>query len=46
MKKTFLILLSLTMILTACGGSTEETVEAPAVVKEVETLDSPATTVE
>jgi phosphonate transport system substrate-binding protein len=44
-KKTFLILLSLTMILTACGGSTEETVEEPAVVKEVETLDSPATTV-
>ena len=45
MKKTFLILLSLTMILTACGGSTEETVEEPAVVEEVETLDSPATTV-
>ena len=45
MKKTFLTLLSLTMILTACGGSTEETVEEPAVVEEVETLDSPATTV-
>ncbi len=44
MKKSFLILLSLTMILTACGGSAEEVVEEPAVVEEVETLDKPATT--
>ena len=44
MKKTFIILLSLTMLLTACGGSTEEVVEEPAVVEEVETLDKPATT--
>ncbi len=44
MKKTFLILLSLTMVLTACGGASEEVVEEPAVVEEVETLDKPATT--
>ena len=45
MKKSFLILLSLTMVLTACGGSAEEeVVEEPAVVEEVETLDKPATT--
>ena len=44
MKKSFLILLSLTMLLTACGGATEEVVEEPAVVEEVETLDKPATT--
>ena len=44
MKKTFIILLSLTMLITACGGSTEEVVEEPAVVEEVETLDSPAVT--
>ncbi|MFL2648177.1 MAG: hypothetical protein EVA29_01770 [Candidatus Actinomarinales bacterium] len=44
MKKSFLILLSLTMVLTACGGATEEVVEEPAVVEEVETLDKPATT--
>jgi len=43
-KKSFLILLSLTMVLTACGGATEEVVEEPAVVEEVETLDKPATT--
>ena len=45
MKKSFLILLSLTMVLTACGGAAEEeVVEEPAVVEEVETLDKPATT--
>ena len=44
MKKSFLILLSLTMVLTACGGASEEVVEEPAVVEEVETLDKPATT--
>ena len=44
MKKTFIILLSLTMLITACGGSTEEVVEEPAVVEEVETLESPAVT--
>jgi len=43
-KKSFLILLSLTMVLTACGGASEEVVEEPAVVEEVETLDKPATT--
>ena len=45
MKKSFLILLSLTLVLTACGGAAEEeVVEEPAVVEEVETLDKPATT--
>ena len=45
MKKSFLILLTLTMVLTACGGAAEEeVVEEPAVVEEVETLDKPATT--
>ena len=45
MKKSFLILLSITMVLTACGGAAEEeVVEEPAVVEEVETLDKPATT--
>ena len=44
MKKSFLILLSLTLVLTACGGAAEEeVVEEPAVVEEVETLDKPAT---
>jgi len=44
-KKSFLILLSLTLVLTACGGAAEEeVVEEPAVVEEVETLDKPATT--
>jgi len=32
------------MLITACGGSTEEVVEEPAVVEEVETLESPAVT--
>jgi len=32
------------MVLTACGGASEEVVEEPAVVEEVETLDKPATT--
>jgi phosphonate transport system substrate-binding protein len=45
MKKTFLILLCLSMVLVACGGSAEETVEEPAVVEESESLESPATTV-
>ncbi|MDG2082388.1 MAG: PhnD/SsuA/transferrin family substrate-binding protein, partial [Candidatus Actinomarina sp.] len=45
MKKTFLILLCLSMLLVACGGSAEETVEEPAVVEESESLESPATTV-
>ena len=44
-KKTFLILLCLSMLLVACGGSAEETVEEPAPTEEVETLDAPATTV-
>ncbi len=45
MKKSFLILLTLTLVLTACGGAAEEeVVEEPAVVEEVETLDKPATT--
>jgi phosphonate transport system substrate-binding protein len=33
------------MLLVACGGSAEETVEEPAATEEVETLDAPATTV-
>ena len=46
MKKSFLILLVLSLVLAACGGSAEEeTVEETAVVEEAETLDSPATTV-
>ena len=45
MKKTFLILLCLSLVLAACGGTEEETVEESAVVEEeVETLDSPAVT--
>ena len=45
MKKTFLILLCLSLVLAACGGAEEETVEESAVVEEeVETLDSPAVT--
>jgi phosphonate transport system substrate-binding protein len=45
-KKSFLILLVLSLVLAACGGSAdEETVEEPAVVEETETLDSPAVTV-
>ena len=45
-KKSFLILLVLSLVLAACGGSAdEETVEEPAVVEEIETLDSPAVTV-
>ncbi len=45
-KKSFLILLVLSLVLAACGGSTdEETVEEPVAVEEAETLDAPATTV-
>ena len=45
-KKSFLILLVLSLVLAACGGSAdEETVEEPAVVEETESLDSPAVTV-
>jgi len=45
-KKSFLILLVLSLVLAACGGSAdEETVEEPAAVEEAETLDAPATTV-
>ena len=45
-KKSFLILLVLSLVLAACGGrADEETVEEPAVVEETETLDSPAVTV-
>jgi len=33
------------MLLVACGGSAEETVEEPAVGEESESLESPATTV-
>ena len=36
MKKSFLILLVLSLVLAACGGSAEEeTVEEPAVVEEI-----------
>ena len=46
MKKSFLILLVLSLVLAACGGSADEgTVEETAVVEEAETLDAPATTV-
>ena len=45
MRKTFLILLCLSMLLVACGGSAEETVEEPVATDEVETLETPATTV-
>ena len=45
-KKSFLILLVLSLVLAACGGSAdEESVEETAVVEEVESLDAPATTV-
>ncbi len=45
-KKSFILLLVLSLAFAACGGSAEEeTVEEPAVVEEAETLDSPATTV-
>ena len=45
-KKSFLILLVLSLVLAACGGSAdEETVEEPVAVEEAETLDAPATTV-
>ena len=45
-KKSFLILLVLSLVLAACGGSAdEETVEETAAVEEAETLDAPATTV-
>ena len=45
-KKSFLILLVLSLVLVACGGSAdEETVEEPVAVEEAETLDAPATTV-
>lgn len=45
-KKSFLILLVLSLVFAACGGSAdEETVEEPVAVEEAETLDAPATTV-
>ena len=44
-KKTFLILLCLSMLLVACGGSAEETVDETTATGEVETLEAPATTV-
>ena len=45
-KKSFLILLVLSLVLAACGGSAdEETVEEPVAAEEAETLDAPATTV-
>ena len=45
-KKSFILLLVLSLAFAACGGSAEEeTVEEPAVVEEAETLDAPATTV-
>ena len=44
MKKSFLILLCLALVATACGGSAEETVEEPVATEEVETLEAPATT--
>ena len=45
-KKSFLILLVLSLVLAACGGGAdEETVEEPVAVEEAETLDAPATTV-
>ena len=45
-KKSFLILIVLSLVLAACGGSAdEETVEEPVAVEEAETLDAPATTV-
>ena len=45
-KKSFLILLVLSLVFAACWGSAdEETVEEPVAVEEAETLDAPATTV-
>ena len=44
MKKSFLLLLCLALVATACGGSAEETVEEPVATEEVETLEAPATT--
>ena len=44
-KKSFILLLVLSLAFAACGGAEEETVEEPAVVEEAETLDAPATTV-
>ena len=43
-KKSLLLLLCLALVATACGGSTEETVEEPFDVEEVESLEAPATT--
>ena len=45
MKKSFLILLVLSLVFAACGSAEEETVEEPVAVEEAETLDAPATTV-
>ena len=39
MKKSFLILLCLALVATACGGSAEETVEEPVATEEVETSE-------
>ena len=44
-KKSFILLLVLSLAFAACGGSAEEeTVEEPAVVEETESLEAPATT--
>ena len=44
-KKSFILLLVLSLAFAACGGAEEETVEEPVAVEEAETLDAPATTV-
>ena len=45
MKKSLLLLLCLSLVVAACGGTAEETVEETvAEESETETLDTPATT--